>query len=225
MANRAYVSAWAKHFSEATKLEQFQRLLETAPVSGSRPGITDLLVRAVDVSETPMREWDLRARPFSPAEIIGLLREHEGADIAFEIGALWDMWTYDAAENLWRQTPERIEVFCYGDEFDDGVSREQGNFLIDAGFEHLFTGHAGMLGAHANPDEARGTDDEEVAFIMEMREPRRLAEYQQKTRDNIQKLFRWLRAAETAVPLERYRLWSEGEEDLEARLDEILAVH
>jgi hypothetical protein len=30
---------------------------------------------------------------------------------------------------------------------------------------------------------------------------------------------------EKALPLERYLLWSEGEENLEARLDEILAVH
>jgi len=37
------------------------------------------------------------------------------------------------------------------------------------------------------------------------------------TRENIQILFRWLRDAETSVPLERYKLWSEGEENFEAR--------
>lgn len=224
MANRAYVSAWAAGFSEATKLEQLQRFLESAPLSESRPGFTDLLVRAVDIAETPVREWDLRARSFSPAEIIELLREHEGADIAFEIGASWDLWAFDVQERRWRQSPERVEIVCYGDDFDEGISREQGNFLIDAGFEHRFTGHAGMLGAHANPANARSAQPEEAAFLAEMREPQRLAEYQEKTRGNIQKLFRWLRAAESVVPLERYRLWSEGEEDLEARLDEILAV-
>lgn len=224
MANRAYVSAWAKNFSEETKLEQFQRLLETAPVSVSRPGFTDALVRAVDVSETPMREWDLRARSFSPAEIIELVREHEGADVAYEIGALWDLWTYDAGEHRWHQTHERLVITSYGEEFDGGAAEEEGHFLIDAGFEHLFTGHAGMLGVRANPDSARPGHPEEAAFVAEMRDPERLQEYQQRTRDNIQELFRWLRAAETEVPLDRYRLWSEGEEDLEARLDEILAV-
>jgi len=29
---------------------------------------------------------------------------------------------------------------------------------------------------------------------------------------------------ENALPVERFRLWSEGEENFEARLDEILAV-
>jgi hypothetical protein len=34
----------------------------------------------------------------------------------------------------------------------------------------------------------------------------------------------WIRAVEGALPVERYRLWSEGEENFEARLDEILAL-
>ena len=224
MANRAYASAWAKNFSEETKLEEFQRLLESAPVAVSRPGFTEALVRAIDVSETPMREWDLRARPFSPAEIIEILREHEGADVSYEVGALWDLWTYDGGEHRWHQTHERLLITSYGEEFDGGVAEEEGHFLIDAGFEHLFTGHAGMLGVRASPGNVRPIHPDEAAFVEEMRDPARLQEYQQKTRDNIQKLFRWLRVAENAVPLDRYRLWSEGEEDLEARLDEILAV-
>jgi hypothetical protein len=32
----------------------------------------------------------------------------------------------------------------------------------------------------------------------------------------------WMRAVEEALPVERFRLWSEGEENFEARLDEIL---
>jgi hypothetical protein len=224
MANRAYVSAWANNFSESTKLEQFQHFLETAPLSGLRPGFTEAVVRAVDISETPVREWDFRSRAFAPAEIIEVIREYEGADIAYEIGGLWDLWTFDSAEHRWQQTPQRLEIFCYGQEFDDGLAREQGDFLINVGFEHFFTGHAGMLGVNAKPEEARASHPDEARFLAEMVDPERLAEYQEKTRENIQKLFRWLRAAEAAVPLERYRLWSEGEEDLEARLDEILAV-
>jgi hypothetical protein len=34
----------------------------------------------------------------------------------------------------------------------------------------------------------------------------------------------WMSAAERALPVERYRLWSEGEENFEARLEEILAA-
>jgi hypothetical protein len=57
-----------------------------------------------------------------------------------------------------------------------------------------------------------------------MASPERLREYHQRTRENIQILLHWLREAETAVPLVRYKLWSEGEENFESRVDEILAV-
>ena len=45
--------------------------------------------------------------------------------------------------------------------------------------------------------------------------------YHQKTRENIQKLFGWVEAIEAALPVERSELWSEGEENFEARLDAI----
>ena len=48
MANRAYVSAWAKDYSEATQLEKLERLLETAPFSASWPGFSGLVVRALE---------------------------------------------------------------------------------------------------------------------------------------------------------------------------------
>jgi hypothetical protein len=51
-----------------------------------------------------------------------------------------------------------------------------------------------------------------------------LREYQEKTRENIQQLMGWMRTVEETLPVERVRLWSEGEENFEARLDEILAV-
>jgi len=36
-------------------------------------------------------------------------------------------------------------------------------------------------------------------------------------------LFNWVDAIERALPVERSELWSEGEENMEARLDGILA--
>jgi hypothetical protein len=50
-----------------------------------------------------------------------------------------------------------------------------------------------------------------------------LKQYHQKTRENIQKLFAWVEAVEAALPVERSELWSEGEDNFEARLDAILA--
>jgi hypothetical protein len=54
--------------------------------------------------------------------------------------------------------------------------------------------------------------------------PENLKLYKERTRENIKKLFDWVRQIETAVDAERVRLWSEGEENFEARLEEILAA-
>jgi hypothetical protein len=55
--------------------------------------------------------------------------------------------------------------------------------------------------------------------------PENLQRYQEKTRENIRQLLDWIRKIEKAVPVERVRLWSEGEENFEARVEEILVAH
>jgi hypothetical protein len=50
-----------------------------------------------------------------------------------------------------------------------------------------------------------------------------LKEYHAKTRENIQQVSTWVEALQKALPVERSELWSEGEENFEARLDAILA--
>ena len=223
MANRAYVSVWSKGFSEATMLEQFEQLLETVPCSAERPGFTALVIRAVDLTQMPLVECDLRSRPLGAGELLELAREHCHADSAYEVQTNWDLWAYDAGAGRWQLRPERLEIICQGEEYDAGAHAEAGHFEADIGFEHLFTGHAGLLGLRG----ASGATPEhptESEFVAVMTQPEKLREYHQKTRENIQKLMDWMRAVESAVAVERYRLWSEGEENFEARLDEILAV-
>ena len=223
MANRAYASIWSKNFSEATVLKQFGRLLEAVPFSAARPGFDELVIRAVDSAETPLVERDLGNHPLDAAGVISLAREYLHADSAYEVQAYWDLWVYDSTSGRWQQRAERLEIACHGEEYDAGVYAETGHFQADVGFEHLFTGHAGLLGAHAGR-AASPQHPAEAEFLAVMVQPENLREYQQRTRENIQKLMDWLRAVEQALPVEHSRLWSEGEENFEARLDEILAV-
>ena len=51
-----------------------------------------------------------------------------------------------------------------------------------------------------------------------------LREYRDRTRENISRLLRCVHAVQTALPVTRFVLWSEGEENFEARLDHILAA-
>jgi hypothetical protein len=223
MPNRAYASLWVRGFSETNMLSHFEHFLATVPLSAGPLGFTELVVRAVDSTETPLEEYDLRGVVMTPHEVVELVREPHSDDLGIEVSVRWDLWIRDMQTASWKLSPERLTLFCHGLQYDGGVYAESGHFMADLGFEHLFTGHAGLLAtqtAHVtepeHPDEAR--------FLMWMSQPKNLREYQQKTRENIEKLMGWVRLVEETLPVERVRLWSEGEENFEARLDEILAV-
>ncbi|HEU5410000.1 MAG TPA: hypothetical protein VFU57_03195 [Candidatus Acidoferrales bacterium] len=223
MANRAYASIWVADFSEDTLIERWRQFLETVPFSRERPGFTELLIRAVDTTETPIAEQDLRSGEFGADVLAEIAQEHAHSDCSYETRAYWDLWTYDEAGGSWTQKPQPLGIICYGTDFDDGVWKEQGHFLVDAGFEHFFTGHAGLLGFRRRNGESP-KDPNEANFVATMSQPENLQAYQEKTRDNIKKLYDWMSRVEAALAVERYQFWSEGEENFEARMEEILAT-
>ncbi|HKF53694.1 MAG TPA: hypothetical protein VKB26_15365 [Candidatus Acidoferrales bacterium] len=223
MSNRAYASIWSRDFSEDVLIERWRAFLETVPFSKERSGFTELVIRAVDETEAPILEQDLRSGEYGADVLTELAREHAHADCAYETQAFWDLWKWDEPSGQWMQKPQPLGIVCYGSEFNEGVWKEQGHFLVDAGFEHFFTGHAGLLGfRHGRAEATR--DPDEVNFVAVMSQPENLHMYQEKTQQNIRKLFDWMARIEAAIPVERYQLWSEGEDNFEARMEEILAT-
>ncbi len=222
MANRAYLGVWLREFSEASMPRQFEQFLASAPLSSPSP-YTRLVVQAVDSSEPVLAEWDLRGQGLTSAEVVQLAAGHASADTAFVVEAQWDLWELEGTPLRWARAPLPLTMLCQGLEYDGGVCGETGHLHSDLGFEHLFTGHAHVLGTVA---AAAGGSDEanERAFDEWILLGDNLREYHQKTRENIQQLFSWVRGIEQVLPVETVRLWSEGEENFEARLDEILAV-
>ena len=223
MANRAYASCWTRDSSEAVLLDRFERWLESVPVSADRRGFASLVIRAISPSETPVLEHDFRDGAAGAADVLALAREHHNADCAYEVETDWDLWCRDPETGRWQHGPQRLLLICHGEAYDDGVAAESGHFLADLGLEHLYTGHAGLLGTRGA--RSAPADPVEAEFLALMSREEHLQEYHEKTRMNIQQLFDWTRTVEQALPVERCILWSEGEENLEARLDEILAVH
>jgi len=223
MANHAYVSFWTREHEEETILERFGRLLETFPLSASRPEFASLVIRAVSPAETPLVEHDLRGTMAAASDVIALAAERRNEDSSYEVEAWWDVWQRSLETGAWEKRPERVLLICNGWAYDDGVARESGDFLTDVGLEHFFTGHGGLLGRSGA--RSAPADPVEAEFLAWMTHEEHLHEYYEKTRANIQLLLDWVASVEKALPLERYFLWSEGEENLEARLDEILAVH
>lgn len=223
MANRAYLRVWTRDFSDKTMIAEFARFLATAPLSESAP-FQLLTVQAVDAAETPVGEWDLKSGGFGPAEVAALAALHSSADTAFIVEAKWHLWTFDIDTLKWIQGPQPLVLLCQGVDYDDHAAASAGHFSADLGFEHLFTGHAGLLapGAAKNPFES-SNHPVEKSFRNWMASTENLKQYHQKTRENIQGLFGWVEAVEAALPVERSELWSEGEDNFEARLDAILA--
>ena len=234
MANRAYAALWLRastgerEMRRDERLAQFEQLLRTVPFARTQQGFRSLVIRALDPSETPVADHDLRTSPATSLEVVELAREHAHPDTAFEVEAYWDLWVRDPESGLWSEQPQKLEIIAHGPEYDGGVAMQEGDFLADLGFEHLFTGHAHLLaaraGAGARTDSSAPVHPEEARFFAVMTRPENLREYREKTSENIRRLMNWVRAAETAVPAQRSRMWSEGEENFEARLDEILTA-
>jgi len=223
MANRAYASVWTRDFSEETLVERWKAFLGTVPFSTERSGFTELIIRAVDTAETPIVELDLRSGNFAADAVAEVAREHVHSDCSYETKAFWDLWTYDVAHDRWELHPQPLIIFCNGEDFDGGVWQETGHFLVDMGLEHFFTGHAGLLGFEERP-RAAAVHHDEANFVTIMSFPENRRVYQEKTRENIRKVFDWMRRIEASIPVQQSRLWSEGEENFEARMEEILAA-
>jgi len=222
MANQAYLNVWCKDFPEDRIIERFGAFLQTVPFSATRPGVTSLTIRAVDASEPTVLEMDLRASPLDAAGITEIAKDHVHEDCSFETGGYWDLARFEAESGKSKIEPQALEVFCRGEHYDDEIWRQSGHFEVNLGFEHFFTGHGGVLGLRRGPN-APAQSLEEARFLEAMAWPDNLEKYRDITRENIQKLMEWLGRIERAIPVERAQLWSEGEENFEARVKEIAA--
>jgi hypothetical protein len=223
MSNQSYLSVWYPDLPVELILDRFAAFLSTVPFSGTLPGFTQLTVHAVSAAETPILEQDLRRVPLGVAGIIEIAQDHLNSDCAYDVSCYWDLSVFDAASGKWKVEPQPLEISSYGEDYDDQFSRENGHLQVNFGFEHFFTGHAGLLGFR-HDCRAPAESPEEARFLEAMAWPENLQRYHDETRKNIGKLLDWIRRIEKAVPVEQVRLWSEGEENFEARIEEILAA-
>jgi hypothetical protein len=223
MSNQAYLSVRCRDFREESILPRLAAFLETVPFSSTKPGFTYFTLRALDESQPPILEQDFRIMPLDAAGIVAIAAEQLHGDCSYEVSCFWDLATFDAGTGKSKSEPQAIEIICRGEDYDDGFWRERGHFEVQLGFEHFFTGHAGLLGMRGN-GEAVAESAEEARFLEAMAWPENLDIYQERTRGNIRKLLEWVRRIEKAVPVERSWLWSEGEENFEACLERIVAA-
>jgi hypothetical protein len=209
MANRAYLRVWTRDFSETTMIAQFARFLATVPLPESRQYFDELVAQAVDPTEPPVAEWDVHDGTYGAPEIAALAAQHLNADTAFIVYAKWDLWTFDVDTVKWKRGPQPLIVSCNGLEYDNGAAASEGHFVADLGFEHLFTGHGGILAPAAATNPFDNSDHPvERTFRSWMSVEGNRKEYAGRTRENIQQLMNWVEAVSRALPVERSELWS-----------------
>lgn len=218
MSNRAYFRVWCPEITAETLPPRLLGFLDTIPFSRVRPGFTRLTVRAVDSSEAPILERDLRSASAMPREILEEIGGLLELDSSVELEAWWDLWVLNPATAAWKEQPQRLDFAFNAPEFDEGAWRDAGHFCADLGFEHLFTGHGGLLGGDGI-HTAVPMDPAEAEFLTRMSRPEAKAECTVRTRENIRRLRAWAERVAKALPVERFVLESEGEEDFEAKLE------
>jgi len=176
-------------------------------------------------STSPPALWRSTPVP-SPTtgQVAALAAQNLNADSAYIASAKWDLWSFHLETLKWQHKAEPLILTCHGLLYDGGLAAMAGHFNAELGFEHFFTGHGGILapGESANPIDGSEHPTEHT-FRQWMSATGNAKEYHAKTRENIQQLMNWLDAVERALPVERSELWSEGEDNFEARLDSILA--
>jgi hypothetical protein len=222
VSNRSYLSAWCADLPESKIVERFGAFLATVPFSQAQRGFTHITVRAVHASQPPIYEADARSAPFDLSGVLEVIERHVNSDSAYEVRTHGDLSLFDAPSVKWKVEPQPLEIACFGEDYDEGVWGENGHFRVDLGFEHLFTGHAHLLGAGRSPSLAESA--EEARFLEAMAWPENRERYQRETRKNIKHLFDWVGRIQRETAVQRVQLWSEGEENFEARLEEISAV-
>src|SRR5437016_3688033 len=91
------------------------------------------------------------------------------------------------------------------------AAASEGHFVADVGFEHLFTGHGGILAPAAATNPFDNSDHPiEKTFRSWMSLEANRKEYAGKTRENIQHLMNWLEAVSRALPVEGSEWWGAG---------------
>ncbi len=225
MPNHAYAGFWLRGYGEANMLEDFRKLLELFPYSPSRPGLQSLTIRAVDAAEAALVQRDYRFQPIGHDEWLEVAQEFLHEDSAYETSAYWDLWTLSSTAEPWewRLEAQPVELICHGTAYDNEICQELGHFHVVAGPEHLFLGRAELPLPEAGASSARPLG-EEARFVSYMSDPAHCREYRIKTQENIRRLLGWARKVERSLPVERARLWSEGEEEFRERIEAILAA-
>ena len=191
VTDRLSLSIWLAHSLGAGRLRQFEKILRIFPFSQREQPQSLISVQAIDSTEPPLLERPLNG-PLDPSEVVALLQNYSGEDVAYTVEGWWDLWQF---VDDWKLAPARVALACFGPEFDNLSelhSSKQEDLRVDFGLDGHFL---------PQPDIAGSA---------------RLVE------SNIKSLLRVVHELDSALPVERRRLETETGENFADRLQDLL---
>lgn len=135
MSDAIHLSLWFPEHNETRILPRLADALRQFPVATDKAGVLALRVLPINWTESPVLD-ERFPTPLPLEEALSLVEEFVHEDFAFEFELAWDLWQWDGKE--WAKSPSRVALTALGDQFADGVAREQGHLLFDLGDDELF---------------------------------------------------------------------------------------
>ncbi len=192
MTDQLSLSIWLDRNSRAARVKYFEMLLRLFPFSQRPQPQSIITIQAIDATEPPLLERPVNG-PVDVGEIVTVLRDRTGDDLAYRIESWWDLWQFDVD---WALSPARVALCCFGPEFDNGViwgSAGQEDLRIDFGVDSHYLPQAEIPGSS------------------------KLIE------SNIRSLLRLVHELDSALPVEKRKLETESGENFAERLQQALS--
>ena len=189
MADPLYLSLWFPSFDVEDMLPRALSVMRQFPFSAQQPGISYVALHPVSWNEATVLEQ--RFKPgISPEQAVLLASDLLHEDYAYVFEAAWDLWIFSEEQREWSLQPSPVRIIVHGEEFDEGIYRQEGHIEVDFGLDSAFL-------------------QEGVKLTLEA---------ESQVRANVQKLVQFSTKAEKSSGASGRLLWSESEENLAQKL-------
>jgi len=189
VADSLFLSLWFPDFDVEDMLPRALSVMRQFPFSTQQPGISFVALHPVSWSEATVLEQ--RFNPgISPEQAVLIASDILHEDYAYVFEAAWDLWIFSTEQRKWFLQPSLVRIIVHGEEFEEGIYRQEGRIEVDFGLDS--------------------------AFLQEGLELTLEAESQ--VRANVQKLVEFTTKVEKSSGASGRLLWSESEENLAQKL-------
>ncbi len=189
MADSVFLSLWFPDFELEDMLPRALSVMRQFPFSTQQPGISYVALHPVSWNEATVLER--RFKPgISPEQAVLIASDLLHEDYAYVFEAAWDLWIFGEEQREWFLQPSLVRIIVHGEEFEEGIYRQEGHIEVDFGLDSAFL-------------------QEDVDLTPES---------ESQVRANVQKLVEFSTKAEKSSGASGRLLWSESEENLAQKL-------